>query len=102
MYLKVMMPQCFQFRMVPDFRNIFSDNNRDVHYIGGADVLPAPLEAEEEAVLNSMIAADTVIGYTGDVRYGLGELLEKYLKEKLLSMDEKPPYLLLFCFKRFY
>lgn len=49
MYLKVMMPQCFQFRMVPDFRNIFAENNRDIHYIGGADVLPAPLEAEEEA-----------------------------------------------------
>lgn len=43
----------------------------------------AVIEAEEEAVLNSMIAADTVIGYTGDVRYGLGELLEKYLKENL-------------------
>ena len=49
MYLKVMMPQCFQFRMVPDFRSIFAENNRDIHYIGGADVLPAPLEAEEEA-----------------------------------------------------
>ena len=49
MYLKVMMPQCFQFRMVPDFRSLFSECNTDIHYIGGADVLPPPLEAEEEA-----------------------------------------------------
>ena len=49
MYLKVMMPQCFQFRMVPDFRSMFMECNTDIHYIGGADVLPPPLDAEEEA-----------------------------------------------------
>ena len=49
MYLKVMMPQCFQFKMVPDFRSLFMECNTDIHYIGGADVLPPPLDAEEEA-----------------------------------------------------
>ncbi|MGN0375224.1 MAG: sigma-70 family RNA polymerase sigma factor, partial [Butyrivibrio sp.] len=49
MYLKVMMPQCFQFKMVPTFRSFFMENQGDIHYIGGADVLPAPLEPEEEA-----------------------------------------------------
>lgn len=49
MYLKVMMPQKFQFQMIPSFKNIFFDRRSDIHYIGGADVLPAPLEPEEEA-----------------------------------------------------
>lgn len=39
----------------------------------------AVIEAEEEAVLNSMIAADTVTGYSGETRYGLAPYLEKYL-----------------------
>lgn len=41
----------------------------------------AVIEAEEEAVLNSMIAADTVKGYTGETRYGLRPYLEKYLTQ---------------------
>ncbi|MBD5156657.1 MAG: RNA polymerase sporulation sigma factor SigE [Butyrivibrio sp.] len=49
MYLKVMLPQRFQFRMVPSFRSLFFERKGDIHYIGGADVLPAPLDAEEEA-----------------------------------------------------
>jgi RNA polymerase sporulation-specific sigma factor len=35
--------------MIPSFKNIFFDRRSDIHYIGGADVLPAPLEPEEEA-----------------------------------------------------
>ena len=49
MYLKVMMPKRFQFRMVPSFKNFLLDRKGDIHYIGGADVLPAPLEPAEEA-----------------------------------------------------
>lgn len=49
MYLKVMMPKYFQFRMVPSIKNLLWDRDGEIHYIGGADVLPAPLEAEEEA-----------------------------------------------------
>jgi len=43
------------------------------------DAFYAVIEAEEEAVLNSMIAADTVVGYTGETRYALKPYLEKYL-----------------------
>lgn len=49
MYLKVMMPKRFQFRMVPSFKNFLLDRKGDIHYISGADVLPAPLEPAEEA-----------------------------------------------------
>lgn len=49
MFLKVMMPNCFQFKVMPTFKNLFLEPKGDIHYIGGADVLPAPLDAEEEA-----------------------------------------------------
>ncbi len=49
MYLKVMMPRYFQFKMVPTIRSIVLERKGEIHYIGGADVLPAPLEPEEEA-----------------------------------------------------
>ena len=49
MYLKVMMPNYFQFRMMPSLKDFFMERQGDIHYIGGADVLPAPLDAEEEA-----------------------------------------------------
>lgn len=39
----------------------------------------AVIEAEEEAVLNSMVAADTVTGYTGEIRYSIRPYLEKYM-----------------------
>ena len=39
----------------------------------------AVIEAEEEAVLNSMAAADTVIGYNGEIRQSIDPWLRKYL-----------------------
>lgn len=41
----------------------------------------AVIEAEEEAVLNSMIAADTVVGHTGETRYSLRPYLERYVNK---------------------
>lgn len=49
MYLKVMMPKKFQIQMIPTFKSMLMERKGDVHYIGGADVLPAPLEPDEEA-----------------------------------------------------
>lgn len=49
MVIKVAVNDRFQFKMVPTFKNLMFLNQGDVHYIGGTDVLPAPLEAEEEA-----------------------------------------------------
>lgn len=44
-------------------------------------VFRAAIEAEEEAVLNSMASADTVKGYTGETRYGVRPYIEKFIKE---------------------
>lgn len=51
MLVKTTVPQRFRVRMVPDFKGIFFQNQKEVHYIGGTDVLPAPLEAEDETRL---------------------------------------------------
>ncbi len=49
MFIKVNVPHHFQFKMVPSIMQLMFPSRRDVHYIGGAEVLPAPLTAEEEA-----------------------------------------------------
>lgn len=49
MVLKVAVPERFHFKMVPTIKNLMFLNQGEIHYIGGADVLPPPLEAEEEA-----------------------------------------------------
>lgn len=49
MLLKISIPNKFQFRVIPDFRNLIFKQRGEIHYIGGADVLPAPLDPVEEA-----------------------------------------------------
>lgn len=49
MIVKVAMPKRFKLKIMPDFRSWFFEKQGDVHYIGGAEVLPPPLEPDEEA-----------------------------------------------------
>ena len=49
MLLRLSMPNRFQFRMMQDWKNVLFHQGGDIHYIGGAEILPAPLKAEEEA-----------------------------------------------------
>lgn len=51
MLLKVSIPNKFQFRMIPTFQSWICGKKGDIHYIGGAEILPAPLEAEEELAM---------------------------------------------------
>ncbi|BCN31547.1 RNA polymerase sporulation sigma factor SigE [Anaeromicropila herbilytica] len=64
MLLKISIPNKFQFRVIPDFRNIFFSQRGDIHYIGGADVLPAPLDPLEEAEVISKIGTE----YDGEMK----------------------------------
>lgn len=48
MMIKVSVPNQFQLKLIPSFRTFLFPEKKDIHYIGGSDVLPAPLEAEEE------------------------------------------------------
>ena len=49
MAVNVTVPHQFHVKFIPDFRTILFPDRRDIHYIGGTDILPAPLENEEEA-----------------------------------------------------
>ncbi len=49
MLLRISMPGQFQFRMIQDWRSVLFHRGGDIHYIGGAEILPAPLEPSEEA-----------------------------------------------------
>ena len=49
MIIKVSVPKHFQFKVVPRFRNMFLTGRSEIHYIGGSDILPAPLDAQREA-----------------------------------------------------
>lgn len=49
MLIKVAIPNQVQLKLVPRFPTLLVGKQNDIHYIGGAEVLPAPLDAEEEA-----------------------------------------------------
>ena len=51
MILKVSVPSRFQFKTRPNIRTIFQQREGEIHYIGGADILPAPLDGEAEQEL---------------------------------------------------
>ena len=47
--IKIAVPNQFKLKVMPTFRTIFFPEKKDIHYIGGSDVLPAPMEAEQES-----------------------------------------------------
>lgn len=49
MLLKLSIQNKFQFRMIPDIRTIIFGQRGEIHYIGGAEILPAPLDSIREA-----------------------------------------------------
>lgn len=55
MILKVAMPGRMQFRIIRREPALFMAKEGDIHYIGGADILPPPLEsAQENEVINDL------------------------------------------------
>lgn len=73
MLLKVAVQDRFQLKVVPTFKNMMFLKQGDVHYIGGSDVLPAPLEAEDEARIIGMLGSD-------DDKKAKSELIEHNLR----------------------
>ena len=49
MMIKIAVPNQFKLKVIPDFRTLQLPDKRDIHYIGGSDILPAPLEMDDEA-----------------------------------------------------
>ena len=48
MVAKVVVPNQFQFHIINSFGGFLFPKPNETHYIGGAEVLPAPLDAEQE------------------------------------------------------
>ncbi len=48
MIIKVAIPNHFQFKVMSNFTSLLFKKKGDIHYIGGTEVLPAPLEPEKE------------------------------------------------------
>ena len=49
MLLKLSIQNKFQFRMIPDIRTIIFGHRGEIHYIGGSEILPPPLDSIREA-----------------------------------------------------
>jgi len=58
MLIRVKINHQIQLRVVPTFRSLILPQQGDIHYIGGAEVLPPPLEAEEEAEAIASLAGE--------------------------------------------
>ena len=48
MIIKVAVPQQFKLRVIPDIKNLLFGGGREIHYIGGTEVLPPPLAGAYE------------------------------------------------------
>ncbi len=57
MILKVMIPGKMQFKMIRR-ENLFLHRKGEIHYIGGAEVLPPPLEVEKESKVISDLGTE--------------------------------------------
>ena len=58
MVFKVAVSNRFQFKAVPSFRAMLFPKEGEIHYIGGADILPAPLDSREEARLIGLLGTE--------------------------------------------
>ncbi len=58
MVIDMMIENEIRFKMVPVIHNLFVPKTNDVHYIGGSEVLPAPLDSVEEARALEQLGSD--------------------------------------------
>ena len=43
MVVKVAVPQQFKLKVIPDIRSLLLGGQKEIHYIGGTEILPPPL-----------------------------------------------------------
>ena len=58
MYIKLVVPECRMKGLWAGIGHLFLRQNDEVHYIGGAEILPPPLEGEEENACIQMLAGE--------------------------------------------
>lgn len=73
MIVRVSVPNCFQFKFIPDRKSKSIKGAGEIHYIGGSDILPLPLEPKSEAALLDKIG-------TREEDYARKKLIEHNLR----------------------
>ncbi|MBQ8813638.1 MAG: RNA polymerase sporulation sigma factor SigE [Lachnospiraceae bacterium] len=58
MTIKVSVPNRIRLKVIPTFRNVLLTSGREIHYIGGSEVLPPPLEPETEAEMIALLGTE--------------------------------------------
>ena len=58
MLVNAAVPHCFRMRIMPDIRSLIFGNGKEVHYIGGAEILPPPLESSQEKEMISRLGTE--------------------------------------------
>lgn len=71
--LHIFQNEKIRFTMLPSITGFLFPNKREVHYIGGTDVLPAPLKPEEEMKMLSMLSTEQAL-------FARAELIEHNLR----------------------
>ena len=61
MIINAVMSNQFKLKFIPGFRTFLFPEKKDIHYIGGSEVLPAPLAVEEEAEAISDLGSKKVL-----------------------------------------
>ena len=56
--MQAMLPSHFHLRMLPTFSRVVWKRPGELYYIGGADVLPAPLTPQEETEVIQQLTAE--------------------------------------------
>ena len=82
MVTNAMLPKQFRMKFLSQFRKIVIGTRREIHYIGGSEVLPAPLEMEEESAVIKELATE----YNEKARL-TGAVKKAQLSETINSID---------------
>ena len=56
--IKIAVPNRFKFKMMPTFRTLIFPDRQEIHYIGGSEVLPPPLETDRESEMIANLETD--------------------------------------------
>ena len=59
MYIKINVPNRFQLKILPSIYSLLFEREKEIHYIGGAEVLPPPLEQEKELECIQLLDQDS-------------------------------------------
>ena len=55
---KVSVPNRVRLKVIPSFRNVLLASRGEIHYIGGSEVLPPPLDPETEGEMIALLGTD--------------------------------------------